>query len=60
MVAGALTLDPLAVGIIAGVGGALGELTGYALGRSPHGLVRRAVVPQWLIRYADRHMTSLC
>ena len=56
MVAGALALDPLAVGIIAGVGGALGELTGYALGRSSHRLVRGAVLPGWLSRYADRHM----
>ena len=48
MVAGALALDPLAVGIIAVVGGALGELTGYAFGRSSHRLVRRQVVPHWL------------
>ena len=56
MVAAALTLNPLAVAVLAGVGGAVGELSGYALGRSSRGLMKKATLPGWLGRYANNHM----
>ena len=58
MVAGALGLNPLAVAILTGVGGAIGEITGYALGRSSHRLVKTGMVPAWLERSAKRHMAA--
>ena len=56
MVAGAMVLNPLAVAVLAGLGGALGEVTGYALGRSTRRLVGHGPVPAWLVRGAQRHM----
>lgn len=58
MVAGAVALDPLAVAILTGVGGAIGEITGYALGRSSRALPRRVRFPGWLTRGAERHMAA--
>ncbi len=56
MVAGALFLNPLAVVVLTGVGGAIGELTGYALGRSSHKLVKKVKIPGWLDRHARNRM----
>ena len=56
MVAGALVLNPLAVAVLTGVGGAIGELTGYALGRSSHRLVKKVKIPGWLDRHARNRM----
>ena len=56
MVAGALVLNPLAVAVLTGVGGAIGEITGYALGRSSRSVVKTGMVPAWLERSAKRHM----
>ena len=55
MVAAALTLNPLAVAILTGFGGAVGELTGYGLGRSSRKLLKKAKIPGWLSRHAERH-----
>ena len=41
LLAGAIVLNPLAVAILSGVGGALGEMTRYALGRSSGKLAAR-------------------
>ena len=56
MIAAAMTLDPMAAAIIAGAGGAVGELTGYALGRSSRRVIKGAALPGWLSRHAERHM----
>jgi membrane protein YqaA with SNARE-associated domain len=56
MVAGAMVLNPLAVAVLTGIGGAIGELTGYALGRSTRKLVKNGKMPAWLNRVAARHM----
>lgn len=56
MIAAAMTLDPMDVAIIAGAGGAVGELTGYALGRSSRRVIKGAALPGWRSRHAERHM----
>ena len=56
MVAGAMVLNPLAVAVLTGVGGAIGELTGYALGRSTRNVINKGKLPAWLNRIAERHM----
>ena len=56
MVAAALVLNPLAVAVLTGLGGALGEITGYALGRSSRRLSKKAAFPGWLSRHAENHM----
>ena len=56
MLAGALVLNPMAVAVLTGVGGAIGEITGYALGRSSRKLVKPKKAPGWLERTAQRHM----
>jgi len=53
MVAGILVLNPFAVAVLCGVGGALGELTGYALGRSSRKLLRNHQGPSWLRHVAE-------
>ena len=58
LVAGALVLNPLAVAILTGIGGAVGELTGYALGRSSRRLEGPVKVPEWLTNRARRHMAA--
>ena len=50
MVAGAMVLNPLAVAVLTGIGGAIGELTGYALGRSTRKLVKHGKMRIQLIR----------
>ena len=56
MVGAALVLNPLAVAVLSGVGGALGEITGYALGRSSRKLVKGTSGPSWLGRWAESNM----
>ena len=58
MVAGALVLNPMAVALLTGIGGAIGELTGYALGHSTRKVVKpgKVKVPGWLSRGAEGHM----
>ena len=58
MVAGAMVLNPLAVAILTGVGGAFGELTGYGLGRSSRKVLKSVKIPRWLEGLADRHMAG--
>jgi len=58
MVAGALILNPLAVAILSGIGGALGEMTGYVLGYSPRSLIKKGKIPAWLSRNAERNMPA--
>ena len=56
MVGAALVLNPLAVAALTGVGGAVGEITGYALGRSSRKLVKRGSGSAWLSRRAESNM----
>ncbi len=56
MVGAVLVLNPLAVAALTGVGGAVGEITGYALGRSSRKLVKRGSGPAWLSRRAESNM----
>ncbi len=56
MLAAAMVLNPLAVAILAGAGGAIGELTGYALGRSSRHVLGPAKVPAWLSTRTERHI----
>ena len=56
MIAAALVLNPLAVALLTGVGGALGEITGYALGRSSRAVIKKGTGPGWLTRRAEKHM----
>jgi membrane protein YqaA with SNARE-associated domain len=39
MIAAAVMLNPLAVAVLLGIGGTLGELVGYGLGRSSRGVI---------------------
>lgn len=56
MIAAAITLNPMAVAIAAGAGGAVGELTGYALGRSSRRVIKGVALPGWLSRHAEKRM----
>jgi len=56
VIAASLVLQPWAVGLLAGVGGALGEMTGYAVGCSSHRIVKQRRIPAWLYRATSRHM----
>lgn len=56
IMAASLVLQPWAVGVLAGVGGGLGEITGYALGCSSHRVLKSQGVPDWLYRAARNHM----
>ena len=56
MIASAVVLNPMAVAILTGVGGAVGELTGYAVGRSSRKVVKGDRIPGWVTRNAEKHM----
>ena len=56
MVASALVLNPLAVAVLTGIGGAMGEMTGYALGRASQKFLKKGTGPTWLSRRAEGHM----
>ena len=56
MVGAALVLNPLAVAVLTGTGGALGEITGYVLGRSSRKLAKGRSGPAWLCRRAESNM----
>ncbi|MBN1896771.1 MAG: VTT domain-containing protein [Candidatus Aenigmarchaeota archaeon] len=49
IIAAAPFLNPLAVGVIAGAGSAIGEMTGYAIGKGSHKALKRKDV-KWLNR----------
>ena len=51
IIAAAMVLNPFAVAVLTGVGGAIGELTGYAVGRSSRAVGKRAFLPARLDRY---------
>ena len=57
MVAGALVLNPLAVALVSGIGGGLGDIAGYTVGRSSRKLVKKSCAPAWLSRRVENHMT---
>ncbi len=48
------TLDPIAVGIIAGLGATLGELTGYLAGASGKGVIENRPTYQRICRAVER------
>lgn len=54
--AASVVLTTWVVGLLAGIGGALGEMTGYAVGCASHRLVKQRKVPEWLYRAVQRHM----
>ena len=56
MVGGALVLNPLAVAVLTGIGGAVGEITGYILGRSSRNFAKDRRGPAWLSNIAENHM----
>ena len=56
MLAAAMVLNPFAVAILSGVGGGLGEITGYALGRSSRTFGKKVRLPSWLSGFAESHM----
>ena len=58
MVAFAMILNPIVLAVLAGVGGALGKITGYAVGCSSRRLISDKKIPRWLTRYAERHMVA--
>ena len=58
MLAGAFVLNPLAVAVLTGVGGAVGEMTGYAVGRSSRTVSTRWRLPGWFSRSAENHMAA--
>ncbi len=58
MLAGAFVLNPLAVAVLTGVGGAVGEMTGYAVGRSSRRVNTRWRLPAWFTRSAENHMAA--
>ncbi len=57
MVTGALVLNPLAVAVVSGIGGGLGDVAGYTLGRSSRTLIKKGYAPAWLSRRIEKHMT---
>ena len=56
LIGGALILNPLAVAIVASVGGAIGESAGYILGRCSNRVIKGEKTPAWLSRITERHM----
>lgn len=56
LIGGALVLNPWAVAVLSGIGGAVGELSGYFLGRSSSKIVRQDRACRWFARYANRWM----
>lgn len=58
IIAASVVLQPWAVGLLAGLGGALGEMSGYAIGCASHRLVKQPKIPGWITRAASKHMTS--
>jgi len=54
LVAAALVLNPMAVAVVGGTGGAIGELSGYFLGRSSRKVIKKDKLPDWLRRRAER------
>jgi membrane protein YqaA with SNARE-associated domain len=54
LAAAAQSLNPLLLGTVGGVGAALGELTGYALGRSGHRVLARTPLVRRLLRLRRR------
>ena len=56
LIGGALVLDPMTVAIVAGIGGAIWESTGYFLGRGSHRVISSEKTPAWLSRFTGRHM----
>lgn len=56
LISGALILNPLAVAIVASVGGAIGESSGYFLGRCSNRVLKEEKTPAWLIKITDRRM----
>ena len=56
MVTAAMILNPLAVAVVSGVGGALGELTGYGVGRASNKLAKQGRLESWVQRAAGRRM----
>ena len=54
LVAAAQTLDPVLLGTVGGVGAALGELSGYVLGRTGRQVVAETGIYRRLRRYSGR------
>ena len=52
----AMVLDPLTVAVISGVGGALGEITGYMVGRSSNSFIKTGKLGARVERIAERRM----
>lgn len=49
------SLDPLLLGVVAGCGSGLGELTGYLVGRTGSGLMRNQGISNWLHNLTVRY-----
>lgn len=54
LAAAAQSLNPVLLGVVGGVGGAAGELTGYVLGRSGHRVMARTPLVRRLLRLRRR------
>ena len=47
-------VGPIIVGLVSGVGAAIGEMTGYMLGYSGRGIVERVKLYKWLVEWLRR------
>lgn len=56
MLAAAFTLNPWIVSIVSGIGGGIGEISGYAIGRSSKKLIKDGKRMNWLIRVSEGRM----
>ncbi len=56
MLAAAFTLNPWIVSIVSGIGGGIGEISGYAIGRSSKKLIKDGKRMDWLIRVSKGRM----
>ncbi len=56
LIGGALVLDPWLVAAMSGVGGAIGELSAYVVGRSSRKVIKQGRTPAWLSRLVERRM----
>ena len=56
MLATAFTLNPWIVSIVSGIGGGIGEISGYAIGRSSKKLIKDGKRMNWLIRVSEGRM----
>ncbi|MBM3935358.1 MAG: VTT domain-containing protein, partial [SAR202 cluster bacterium] len=58
MVSGAVILNPLMVALLGAIGGGLGNLTGYFIGKSSRNVIKKDYMPRWVINKAQKNTNA--